>query len=133
MSTIASLGTPLMGAATPQGARTPPVVRGSPVDPNRADAARLPAAIELQSIERLVKMAPAPDELKTIVSELQRTMNARASDLQFSIDEGSGKTIVRMTDRSTKDIVWQFPSEEALQISRDLENFQQGLMINKSA
>jgi flagellar protein FlaG len=133
MSTIASLGTPLKGAATPQGGRTPPVARGTPAETSRGTAVQLPAVSELQSIERLVKMAPAPEELKTIVNELQRTMNARASDLQFSIDEGSGKTIVRMTDRSTKDIVWQFPSEEALQISRDLENFQQGLMINRSA
>ena len=133
MSTIASLGTPLMGAATPQGGRTPPVARGSPVEAGRAETTQLPPASELQSIERLAKTAPAPEELKTIVNDLQRTMNARASDLQFSIDEGSGKTIVRMTDRSTKDIVWQFPSEEALQISRDMENFQQGLMINKSA
>ena len=133
MSTIASLGTPVMGAATPQGARTPAVARGSPAASGRPETSQLPPTSELQSIERLVKMAPAPEDLKTIVNELQRTMNARASDLQFSIDEGSGKTIVRMTDRSTKDIVWQFPSEEALQISRDLENFQQGLMINKSA
>jgi flagellar protein FlaG len=122
-----------MGAATTQGARTPPVARGSQAASGRPETAQLPPASELQTIERLVKMAPAPEDLKTIVNELQRTMNARASDLQFSIDEGSGKTIVRMTDRSTKDIVWQFPSEEALQISRDLENFQQGLMINKSA
>lgn len=133
MSTIASLGTPSMGAATPQRGHTPPVARGSPVEPSRAEDAQLPPATTLQSIEKLVKMAPAPEELKNIVNELQRTMNARASDLQFSIDEGSGKTVVRMTDRATKDIVWQFPSEEALQIARDLEDLQQGLMINKRA
>jgi len=133
MSTISPLGAPFSGATTAPGGRTPPAARGSPVEPGDARVAQLPPLSELQSIERLAKIAPAAEELKNIVNKLQRTMNSRASDLQFSIDEGSGKTIVRMTDRSTKDIVWQFPSEEALKISRDLENLQQGLMINRSA
>jgi len=46
-------------------------------------------------------------------------------DLEFSVDEGSGATVVRVIDRTTKEVVRQIPSDVALSLARNLKVQQQ--------
>ena len=78
-----------------------------------------------------VKAALSTDELKSLASEIQRKVSSISSDLQFSVDEETGKDLIRVTDRTTKKIVWQFPSEEALNITKALDQYQKGVMLNR--
>ncbi len=80
-----------------------------------------------------VKAALSTDELKSLASEIQRKVSSISSDLQFSVDEETGKDLIRVTDRTTKKIVWQFPSEEALNITKALDQYQKGVMLNRRA
>lgn len=77
------------------------------------------------------KVALSSDELKNLASEIQRKVSAISSDLQFSVDQETGKDLIRVTDRTTKKIVWQFPSEEALNITKALDQYQKGVMLNR--
>jgi flagellar protein FlaG len=77
------------------------------------------------------KVALSSDELKNLASEIQRKFSAVSSDLQFSVDQETGKDLIRVTDRTTKKIVWQFPSEEALNITRALDQYQKGVMLHR--
>jgi hypothetical protein len=47
-------------------------------------------------------------------------------DLEFSMDEGTGATVVRVIDRTTKTVVRQIPSEVALRLARNLKQRAQG-------
>ena len=38
-----------------------------------------------------------------------------------------------VTDQSTKDVLWQFPSEAAIEISKALDLFQKGALLNRKA
>ncbi len=38
-----------------------------------------------------------------------------------------------MTDKSTNTVIWQFPSEVALQVAKELDQYRQGLVINRKA
>ncbi|OIQ71843.1 flagellar protein FlaG [mine drainage metagenome] len=76
---------------------------------------------------------PAADDLKKLVNAMQSKVNLHSSDLQFSIDQESGKTIIKVTDRTTNDVIWQFPSEEALQVTKELDRYQHGLLVNRKA
>jgi flagellar protein FlaG len=55
-----------------------------------------------------------------------------STNLQFSLDEDSGRTVVRMVDTETQEVLRQFPSEEMLAISRSIDRMQ-GLLINRQA
>ena len=79
------------------------------------------------------KVALSSDELKNLANEIQRKVSAISSDLQFSVDQETGKDLIRVTDRTTKKIVWQFPSEEALNITKALDQYQKGVMLNRKA
>ncbi|AEG02336.1 flagellar protein FlaG [Methylomonas methanica] len=67
------------------------------------------------------------DELKRISEKLQSMFN---SDLIFSIDERSGEHVIQVIDKSTKEVIRQIPSEEAIQIKESIDRFQKGLLVN---
>lgn len=75
--------------------------------------------------------APTAEQLKNIVAKLQSKASAVAPELRFSVDEDTGKTVVKVSDQRTREIIWQFPSEAALQISKEIDQFQKGLMLNR--
>lgn len=76
---------------------------------------------------------PTPGQLSTMVGAMQKKVASYSPELQFSIDQASGKSIVKLTDKSTDTLIWQFPSDQALQIAKELDQYQQGLVVNRSA
>lgn len=120
------------------GSSGPPSLHKSNVPaPAPASAAQEPviaaSAKPTAANAQVTKLVPTPEELQKLVSDMQRKVNAVASDLQFSVDDESGKSIVKVMERSSKDVIWQFPSEEALHVTRELDRFQQGLLVNHLA
>lgn len=130
MSTLSSLGPPANIALASQATITPRSDVGRRSD-ERASVASVAAKSQHSEVPAQDKTAPSSEDLRKLVSEMQRMISARTSDLQFSVDGESGKTIVKITDRTTKEIVWQFPSEQAMKIAKEIDRFQQGFMINK--
>ena len=63
------------------------------------------------------------DELKDAVGKLNASMQANSRSLEFSIDEDSKRTVVKLIDVNTKEVVRQYPTEEALRISKSLDSF----------
>lgn len=68
-------------------------------------------------------------ELQNAVSNLNDYVQSLRREIQFSIDEGSGQTVVKVTDPGTGEMIRQIPSEEVLAIARSLEQ-PQGLLLN---
>jgi len=78
------------------------------------------------------KDAPVPmDELKDAVGKLNASMRDNGRSLEFSIDEDSKRTVVKLIDVSTKEVVRQYPTEEALRISKSLDSFM-GRLIHQA-
>jgi len=84
--------------------------------------------------------SPAPSsspvdrtQLEAAVAKMAETINIQdPPQLAFSIDEESNRTIVRVTDASTGELIRQLPSEEALAIARSLDKMQ-GLLLKQQA
>jgi len=78
------------------------------------------------------KDEPVPmDELKEAVGKLNASMQENGRSLEFSIDEDSKRTVVKLIDVSTKEVVRQYPTEEALRISKSLDSFM-GRLIHQA-
>ena len=71
-------------------------------------------------------------ELDTAVEKIQQFVNTTASDIKFSIDEDSGRTVIKVIDRETKDVIRQIPSQEVLDLAQALGKLQ-GLLIKQKA
>lgn len=76
---------------------------------------------------------PSPAELQRATAEVQRRINVLAPELSFSIDQSTGRTVVKIMDRETHDVIRQIPAEEILRIDKALAEFQQGLLVNRKA
>ena len=74
----------------------------------------------------------APDEFKKLVADMQSKLSGASSNLEFSVDKDSGRSIVKVTERTTNEVIWQFPSEEALQVSKELGRYL-GAFVNHTA
>lgn len=91
-----------------------------------------PVAVKAPVAENLAVSVPDPAELKQAVEAANTAMRAISTDLEFSLDPSTGKTVVRVIDNSTQQIIRQFPSEEMLAIARAIDRFQ-GLLLSQKA
>ena len=64
--------------------------------------------------------------------KIQETVNNLAQNLRFSVDEDTGKNIVKVIDTQTNEVIRQIPSKEAVEIARTLDKVQ-GLLFNDKA
>ncbi len=75
----------------------------------------------------------AAEDLNKAVATLNKAMQQSNQNLEFSVDTDSQKIVVKMVDTSTGQLIRQFPSEQTLAISREIEQFQQGLLLKQKA
>lgn len=73
--------------------------------------------------EAVVKHSAVQDQqaLEQAVDSMQEATQAMRRDLNFSIDESSGRTVVKVLDSSTGDVIRQMPTEEALRLAESLD------------
>lgn len=70
--------------------------------------------------------APASkEELNGVVKELNDYVQSINRNLEFSVDEGTERTVIRVVDTATGELVRQIPSEEVLQVARHLRDMEQ--------
>lgn len=70
--------------------------------------------------------------LQEAVNEMARAIEPVAQNLRFSIDEDTGKTVVKVVDTHTDEVIRQIPSEELIAISRALNKLQ-GVLLHQEA
>ena len=62
------------------------------------------------------------EELQQAVTQLNDRIQQVQRDLLFSVDDSSGRTVVRVVNTETDEVVRQMPTEEALRISRNIQD-----------
>ncbi len=101
----------------------------------------LPAAAVARTGER--EMAPVvqplaktgdvkPEQVKEAVDQIQKFTQTLTQNLKFSIDEDTGKMVIKIVDAQTQEVIRQMPSEEAIKIASALGKIQ-GLLFNGHA
>lgn len=64
--------------------------------------------------------------------QLTKFVSTIRPELNFTVDEASGTHVVRVIDSSTKEVIRQIPSEEAIQMAQALDKLQ-GLFVKETA
>ena len=74
-----------------------------------------------------------PDaQLEDAVKAANKLLAPGNNSIQFSIDDDSGKTIVKLVDSQTNEVIRQFPSQQMLAIAKDLTQSKGVLISEKS-
>ena len=99
-----------------------------PTGPAVASAAPKPAPVE--------NAKPAQKITREVVEEatkkIQKFVEPKAAELQFSIDDDSGLSVVKIIDMRTKELIRQIPSQDIIDMSNTLERLQGLLLKNKA-
>ena len=97
--------------------------------------ARPSTSVELpqRAVTQVAEQKPSAEQLKNVVDNINKTLRQSNRNLEFSVDETTQKQLVKLVDTETGDVIRQFPSEEALAISRAIDQFQQGLLLKQEA
>jgi len=64
-------------------------------------------------------------EVRQAVSEINEIVQSVQRDLSFNMDEDSGKTVIRVVDTESGELIRQIPSKEVLAIASQLREFQE--------
>jgi flagellar protein FlaG len=79
-----------------------------------------------------VDRIPNQVELGNVVADLNKVAQANAQGVRFSVDEDTGRTVVKVVDTQTDTVLRQIPSIEALKLWRSIEQMQ-GTMLRDKA
>lgn len=97
-------------------------------------AAALKSASPVSSADALAQngaVSPAP-LLDDALKHINKSMQALGQNLEFSVDADTDRTVVKVIDQDTKEVIRQMPTAEALEIAKALDRVQ-GLMIRQKA
>mgnify|MGYP000632396594 CR=1 FL=1 len=82
-------------------------------------------------VENVVKVAADTDiqEVENAVSKLNEYVQSTARTLNFQVDDESGKTVIKVYDRESDQLIRQIPNELVLELARRLNEEEPSLLF----
>lgn len=91
-----------------------------------------PAAVMTASAVQQPDAADAQNQVGQALQSINKALQKLSSNLEFTVDADSNRTIVKVMDTQTQEIIRQMPSVEAIEISKALDKLQ-GLLVRQKA
>lgn len=86
---------------------------------HEAEPARLKAP---QQTQPNTPIEPERQRVVEAIKQIQKFVDEMQRGLQFSIDEDTGRTVVKVIARHSGEVIRQLPSEEALELAKRLQD-----------
>jgi flagellar protein FlaG len=84
----------------------------------------------------VAKSAPSAEQIQHMVDNANKSMEKSKSSLEFSVDNATNKTVIKVTEAQSGKVIMQFPSEEMLSVTRAIDHAQrpqQGMLLKEKA
>ncbi len=135
---IQSLGTaapsrPPLPERTASGQALPAAVGGrSQTGQATGTQAAQATAIDTPKAVKRSEDAASLEQVNQAVKNINKSLQTLSQDLEFSVDNDSQRTVIKVIDQRTKEVIRQIPSQEVLEIAKTLDNVK-GLLIKQEA
>lgn len=92
-------------------------------------------AVELPKIalQHVAEQQPSVAQLKAAVDNINQMLKQANKGVEFSVDDSTRKPVIKVLDSATGDLIRQFPSEDALAMTRAIDHIQQGILLRQKA
>ena len=121
LSQVAAGIVPHQGRQPSQAARAVPAVTGIDKSHTKVDAA-----------EKRENDVRAEDKLPEVVAELNTMLQEMNRSIRFSVDDDSGRIVVKVIDMTNDEVIRQIPSEDMMSLIRHAGD-SQSLLFNEEA
>jgi len=109
------------------------IANNSPID--NSDQKVIPEdkidIIPKASEEYVVNQSLTPKQLEKVAQQLQDFVGDLNRNIEFSVDEDSGRDVIKVIDKNTGDLLKQYPSEEVLTLVSKFSEMIGGLVDTK--
>ena len=123
-------GSSAIAVSTPATGSAPVALPQTAVAPVGTQAANAQAA----STQAAAQTAqPTNAQIQSAVDKVNQAMLQANTGVEFSIDQSSDRTLVKVVDTKTGETIKQFPSKEMIAISQSIDQFQKGLLLRQKA
>ena len=122
--------TGVQGAASPQMPRSAmPAAAAAALTGagGRPQSQGVPSVATVQAVAK-----PSQEDLAKAVSDINKSVQFLSNGLVFSIDEDSQRQIAKVIDSHTNEVIRQFPTDQALQLAKVLDQVL-GKLVNEKA
>lgn len=85
-----------------------------------ATTAPADTALHAEELKEKGRTEPDREQVLAAVEEMQEFVQAAQHDIQFQLDDESGRMLVKVTERGTGEVIRQIPSEEAVRLAENL-------------
>lgn len=94
--------------------------------------------LKAEEAKAKTQSADKESSVESAIEEIRDFVQTQRRDLNFSYDEGSRRSVIKVTDAESGDVIRQIPSEEVLKLAERIRNLQSevgaavGVLFNKS-
>lgn len=75
---------------------------------------------------------PPLEQVKSAITDINKALQESSQNVEFSLDQDSKRVVVKVIDTSTKEVLRQMPTAEALEIAKTLDK-KQGMLVDQEA
>ena len=93
---------------------------------------KAPAAVMTASAVQQPNAAAAESQVGQALQSINKALQKLSPNLEFTVDADSNRTIVKVMDTQTQEVIRQMPSVEAIEISKAMDKLQ-GLLVRQKA
>ena len=98
-------------------------IDGSKVESANASGNGLP-----QNVEKIAEVSN--EQMRDAVSKLNDYVQSTERTLDFQMDEDSGKTVIKVFDKTSSELIRQIPNELALELAQNLNDDEPSLLFS---
>jgi flagellar protein FlaG len=107
------------------------VPQRAPVESRDAQAKATVAKASAIPQQQEVQAPPTSHKIESVTRQIDSFLRSQNHNLNFRVDQGSGKMVVTVTDGETGEVIRQVPGEEALKMAQRIEDMT-GLLDEKA-
>lgn len=126
---ISSISASLPAAPSAKPAAAPAILGTSSIDTTSVESG---STTHLTGSPASDVAKPSRQQVDQAMEKMRGALPSVARNLQFSVDEETGRSVVKIVDSSTDEVIRQMPSEELLMIAKALDKFT-GLLLKQKA
>lgn len=75
--------------------------------------------------ESEIPAAMSKENLNEAINTLNQVPAIKERNLSFSVDDLSGRSVIKLRDKQTDEVIKQIPSEELLKVAQDVKRLQE--------
>jgi len=81
-----------------------------------------------QNVEKIAEVSN--EQMRDAVSKLNDYVQSTERTLDFQMDEDSGKTVIKVFDKTSSELIRQIPNELALELAQNLNDDEPSLLFS---